>query len=448
MKLATLRDGSRDGRLLVVRRDGEAGAPAPDAWPTLQRALDDWTAAEPALRAIADRARPRRARRHPDRSAAARRAAAARVRVGRRLGVPQPRASSCARRAAPQPPPTLETDPLIYQGGSGDLLGPRDAIELHDPAWGLDYESEVCVDPRRHAARHAPRPTRGAHVRLVMLANDCTLRNLVPDELAKGFGFFQSKPATAFSPFAVTPDELGDAWHDGRLHVPRALDLQRERDRRLRRRPRDALLVLRSDPAHREDAPVHRRHDPRQRHGVERRSRARRVVPRRAPDDRDHRDRQAGDAVHGGRRSHRDRGARRRRREPVRHDRSARGRGAEASHEARPPQLLAQLGEPPRADRARPQAARVRVRRRQHRAAASSTPTAYRAQQPDGAGADARDHRGRRHAARAHPVAADPRVPRRALARAADPAARSVPARARARRSPRSSTPGSSRCRT
>jgi len=218
MKLATLRDGSRDGRLLVVRRDGEAGAPSPDAWPTLQRALDDWRAAEPALRTLADEL---------DRGA----------HDGLpidplRLGAPLPRAYEwidgsaflnhviLVRRArGAQPPATLETDPLIYQGGSGDMLGPRDAIELHDPAWGLDYESEVSVilgdTPLGVTAADA-----GACVRLVMLANDCTLRNLVPDELAKGFGFFQSKPATAFSPFAVTPDELeaAGAWRDGRLH--------------------------------------------------------------------------------------------------------------------------------------------------------------------------------------------------------------------------------------
>ncbi len=218
MKLATLRDGSRDGRLLVVRRDGETGALSPDAWPTLQRALDDWDAAEPALRAIAA-------------------GLDGGVRDGipvdpLRLGAPLPRAFEwidgsaflnhviLVRRArGAQPPATLETDPLIYQGGSGDMLGPRDAIELHDPAWGLDYESEVCVvlgdTPLGTTAANAAR-----HVRLVMLANDCTLRNLVPDELAKGFGFFHSKPATAFSPFAVTPDELDaiGAWRDGRFH--------------------------------------------------------------------------------------------------------------------------------------------------------------------------------------------------------------------------------------
>jgi fumarylacetoacetate (FAA) hydrolase len=218
MKLATLRDGSRDGRLLVVRRDGEACAPAPDPWPTLQRALDDWSRAEPALRELADEL---------DRGA----------HDGMpidplRLAAPLPRAYEwidgsaylnhviLVRRArGSQPPATLETDPLIYQGGSGDMLGPRDAIELRDPAWGLDYESEVCAilgdTPPGITAAQAARA-----IRLVMLANDCTLRNLVPDELAKGFGFFQSKPATAFSPFAVTPDELeaSGAWRDGRLH--------------------------------------------------------------------------------------------------------------------------------------------------------------------------------------------------------------------------------------
>ncbi len=217
MKLATLRDGSRDGRLLVVRRDGDAGAPAPDAWPTLQRALDDWSAAEPELRALA---------------AALDRGAVDGVPIDpQRLAAPLPRAYEwidgsaflnhviLVRRArGAEPPKTLETDPLIYQGGSGDLLGPRDPIELHDEAWGLDFESEVCV-----VLGDTPLGTKAADaapfVRLVMLANDITLRSLVPDELAKSFGFFQSKPATAFSPFAVTPDDLGEAWKGGRAHL-------------------------------------------------------------------------------------------------------------------------------------------------------------------------------------------------------------------------------------
>src|ERR1051325_156370 len=217
MKLATLRDGSRDGRLVVVRRDGEAGAPSPDAWPTLQRALDDWAAAEPKLRAIAD-----------DLVAGAIEGLPV---APHRLGAPLPRAFEwidgsaflnhviLVRKArGAEPPKTLETDPLIYQGGAGELLGPRDPIELHDTSWGLDFESEVCIvlgdTPIGTTAADAAK-----HIRLVMLANDVTLRALVPDELAKSFGFFHSKPATAFSPFAITPDELGDAWRGGRAHV-------------------------------------------------------------------------------------------------------------------------------------------------------------------------------------------------------------------------------------
>ena len=217
MKLATLRDGTRDGRLLVVRKDGEAGAPSPDAWPTLQRALDDWDAAEPQLRAIA--------RQLDDH------ALAGMPIDPTRLAAPLPRAYEWVDGSAflnhvilvrkarnAEPPPTLQTDPLIYQGGSGDMLGPRDAIELRDPAWGLDFESEVVVvlgdTPQGTTAAEA-----GRYIRLVMLVNDITLRSLVPDELAKSFGFFQSKPASAFSPFAITPDELGAAWQGGRAAI-------------------------------------------------------------------------------------------------------------------------------------------------------------------------------------------------------------------------------------
>jgi fumarylacetoacetate (FAA) hydrolase len=217
MKLATLRDGTRDGKLLVVRRDGAVFAPAPDTWPTLQRALDDWSHAEPALRAIAKRLDS-----NED--------AGTQIDIAK-LAAPLPRAYEwidgsaylnhvrLVRKArGAEPPPTLETDPLIYQGGSGDLLGPRDAIQLVDAAWGLDYESEIAV-----ILGDVPLGTKAAdatqHVRLLVLVNDITLRNLIPNELAKGFGFFQSKPATAFGPFAVTPDELGEAWRDGRAHL-------------------------------------------------------------------------------------------------------------------------------------------------------------------------------------------------------------------------------------
>jgi fumarylacetoacetate (FAA) hydrolase len=217
MKLATLRDGSRDGRLLVVRKDGARFAPATGIAPTLQAALDDWSRTAPKLAELAARL---------DAGAV----------VGEpvdpvHLAAPLPRAYEWVDASAylnhvilvrkargAEAPPTLETDPLIYQGGSSDMLGGRDHLELHDESWGMDFEAEVCVVlgdvPLGVSAARA-----GEHIRLLMLANDVTLRNLVPNELAKGFGFFQSKPATAFSPFAVTPDELGPAWHDGRLHL-------------------------------------------------------------------------------------------------------------------------------------------------------------------------------------------------------------------------------------
>jgi len=217
VKLATLRDGTRDGRLLVVRSDGETAAPSPSQWPSMQAALDDWSEAEGALRAIAVRLDKGDQDGVPVDAT--------------RLGAPLPRAYEWVDGSAflnhvilvrkargAEPPPTLETDPLIYQGGSGDMLGPRDPIALVDPAWGLDFESEVCV-----ILGDTPLGTKAADaascVKLLALVNDCTLRNLVPTELAKSFGFFQSKPASAFAPFAITPDELGPAWQGGRAHL-------------------------------------------------------------------------------------------------------------------------------------------------------------------------------------------------------------------------------------
>src|SRR3954464_275842 len=198
MRLATLRAGGRDGTLVVVRGDGLACTPAAAVAPTLQAALDGWDRCAPALAALAARLDGGDAPVHPLDPAA--------------LHSPLPRAYEgvdpwaflshvrLVRRArGAEPPPTLTTDPLVYQGGSGVLLGATDDIPLGDPAWGLDFEAEVAV-----ILGDTPRGTRAADaaacVRLVLLANDITLRNLVPGELAKGFGFFQSKPATAFSP--------------------------------------------------------------------------------------------------------------------------------------------------------------------------------------------------------------------------------------------------------
>jgi len=218
MKLATLRDGTRDGTLMVVDRGGERSTSARSIAPTMQAALDAWDEVEPKLRALAE-------------ALDAGQADSAAIDFAR-LGPPLPRAYEWVDGSAyinhivlvrkargAEPPATLETDPLVYQGGSGVLLGPRDAIPLADPAWGLDFESEICVvlgdTPQGTTKDEASR-----YVRLLMLCNDVTLRNLIPAELAKGFGFFQGKPATAFSPFAITPDELGGAWRDGRVHLP------------------------------------------------------------------------------------------------------------------------------------------------------------------------------------------------------------------------------------
>jgi len=217
MKLASLRGPGRDGTLIVVRKDGQAFARAGNRVPTMQAALDDWSTNESILRDIAERLERGEVPAEPLDFA--------------QLAPPLPRAYEWVDGSAyinhivlvrkargAEPPETLRTDPLVYQGGSSVLLAPREDIVLHDERWGLDFESEICVIlgdvPIRTTKADAAK-----HIRLLCLANDITLRNLVPAELAKGFGFFNSKPATAFSPFAVTPDELGDAYRDGRVHL-------------------------------------------------------------------------------------------------------------------------------------------------------------------------------------------------------------------------------------
>lgn len=217
MKLASLRGPGRDGTLIVVQKDGKAFVRAGNRVPTMQAALDDWNANEMYLRELAQRLERGEVPAEPLDPA--------------KLASPLPRAYEWVDGSAyinhivlvrkargAEPPETLRTDPLVYQGGSSVLLGPREDIVLHDERWGLDFESEICVIlgdvPIRTTKEDASK-----HIRLLCLANDVTLRNLVPVELAKGFGFFNSKPATAFSPFAVTPDELGDAYRDGRVFL-------------------------------------------------------------------------------------------------------------------------------------------------------------------------------------------------------------------------------------
>ena len=196
MKLATLRTSARDGSLIVVRRDLQTYTPANDISPTLQAALDRWDEVEPQLAALADALE----RGEVDGSA---------LDMGA-LDAPLPRAYEWVDGSAyinhivlvrkargAEPPPSLETDPLVYQGGSSVLLGPRDDIPLGDEAWGLDFESEICA-----ILGDTPQGTRAAdaapHIRLLTLCNDVSLRRLIPNELAKGFGFFNSKPATAW----------------------------------------------------------------------------------------------------------------------------------------------------------------------------------------------------------------------------------------------------------
>ncbi|CAN7653662.1 fumarylacetoacetate hydrolase family protein [Caballeronia sp. 15715] len=219
MKLATLKDGTRDGQLVVVSRDLRTAAIADAIVPTLQRALDDWTFYAPQLLDLSDSLNQGRARH-------------AFAFDPKACMAPLPRAFQWAdgsayvnhvelvRRARKaEMPPEFWTDPLMYQGGGDDLLGPEDDIVCASEAYGIDFEAEVAV-----ITTDVPMAVKPAdalrHVRLLMLVNDVSLRNLIPGELGKGFGFFQSKPATAFSPVAVTPDELGDAWREGRVHRP------------------------------------------------------------------------------------------------------------------------------------------------------------------------------------------------------------------------------------
>jgi fumarylacetoacetate (FAA) hydrolase len=223
MKLATIRDGTRDGRLVVVSRDLTRAVAVHHIARTLQHALDDWDAIAPELEAVA-------------RSLEAGGQPVSRFHEHDALS-PLPRAFQWAdgsayvnhvelvRRArGAELPESFWTDPLIYQGGSDAFLAPREPIRLADPGWGIDMEAEIAVITG-DVPMGASRDEALAAIRLVMLVNDVSLRNLIPAELAKGFGFFQSKPSSAFSPVAVTPDELGDAWRDGRLNGILMVDL-------------------------------------------------------------------------------------------------------------------------------------------------------------------------------------------------------------------------------
>jgi fumarylacetoacetate (FAA) hydrolase len=220
MKFASLRSSSRDGILVLVDRELNTAFPAGQTGArTLQAALDDWARIAPRLETLYLDLNQDDLDAFPLNPFA--------------LASPLPRAyqwldgsaylSHVERvrkaRGAPMPANSL-TDPLMYQGNSASFLGPRDPIGIADETWGLDFEAEIAVVTDDVPMGVTPEEARASHIKLVMLVNDVSLRNLIHQELAKGFGFLHSKPGSAFSPVAVTPDELGDAWDGGKLHLP------------------------------------------------------------------------------------------------------------------------------------------------------------------------------------------------------------------------------------
>ena len=219
MKLGSLKEGGRDGTLVVVSRDLSRAVRATGIAPTLQRALEDWDNAAPRLNALAQALEDGDADGVFDLEAHA-------------LAAPLPRAYEFVDGSAYLPhvervrrargaevPESFYTDPLMYQATSAGFLGPRDPVLVASEDYGIDLEAEIVVVtgdvPMAVTAEQA-----AAHIQLVGLVNDVSLRNLIPAELAKGFGFLQSKPRSALGPVFVTPDELGDAWRDNKLHLP------------------------------------------------------------------------------------------------------------------------------------------------------------------------------------------------------------------------------------
>lgn len=218
MKLATYKDGSRDGQLVVVSRDLGSAHYATGIATRLQQVLDDWNFLSPQLQDLYDQLNAGRARHAFPFDPA-------------QCMAPLPRAYQWADGSAyinhvelvrkarnSEVPESFYTDPLMYQGGSDDFIGPCDNVVVPSEAMGIDFEAEIAVVTGDVKMGATPEQALDG-IRLVMIANDVSLRNLIPAELAKGFGFFQSKPATAFSPVAVTLDELGSAWQGGRLHL-------------------------------------------------------------------------------------------------------------------------------------------------------------------------------------------------------------------------------------
>lgn len=227
MKLATLKNNTRDGQLVVVNRALDKAVVVSDIAATLQAALDDWDVISPKLEKIYQ------ALNNNEVSNTI-------LFVQEHCESPLPRAYQWADGSAyvnhvelvrkarnAEMPETFWTDPLMYQGGSDAFIGPRDNIEVISEEFGIDFESEVAVITSDVPMGATPEQAT-KHIKLLMLVNDVSLRNLIPGELAKGFGFFQSKPSSAFSPVAITPDELGDSWDGAKLHLPLTTHLNDE----------------------------------------------------------------------------------------------------------------------------------------------------------------------------------------------------------------------------
>jgi fumarylacetoacetate (FAA) hydrolase len=219
VKLASLKEGGRDGTLVVVNRDMTQAVKVPDIARTMQIALDDWASISPKLEDVFTRLQNNEIDDAFDFDTEA-------------LAAPLPRSYHWADGSAyvthvelvrkargAELPESFWTDPLMYMGASDAFIGPRDDVLVEDEAWGIDFESEVVVYTDDVPAGISIEGAK-QHIKLVALVNDVSLRNLIPAELAKQFGFYQSKPWTSFTPVAVTPDELGEAWDGAKLHLP------------------------------------------------------------------------------------------------------------------------------------------------------------------------------------------------------------------------------------
>ena len=219
MKLGSLKEGGRDGTLIVVSRDLQHGVRATGIAATLQAALEDWARSAPRLQALSDSLNAGDADGVFDIDMQA-------------LASPLPRAyefldgsaylphvARVRRARGAEVPDSFYTDPLMYQATSAGFHGPRDAVKVVSEDHGIDLEAEIVVVTDDVPMAVSPEQA-AAHIQLIGLVNDVSLRNLIPGELAKGFGFLQSKPRSALSPVFVTPDELGDAWQDNKLHLP------------------------------------------------------------------------------------------------------------------------------------------------------------------------------------------------------------------------------------